>query len=198
MTIPGATGPLRDEAADAEVVETRLVHEGRVWDVVSDTVRYGDSEFVREYVRHPGAAAVIAIDDDARVVLIQQYRHPIRLRDWEVPAGLLDVEGEPPIETARRELAEEVDLVAERWQPLLAIRTTPGGNDEVVHLFLARGLTEAPERFAREHEEADMAVVRVPLSDVVSAVLEGRMSNGILTAGVLAAAEVLRREAAGA
>lgn len=187
---------LRDEPADAHVVETRLVHEGRVWDVVSDTVRYGESEFVRDYVRHPGAAAVIAIDDDERVVLIQQYRHPIRSRDWEVPAGLLDVAEEPPIDTARRELAEEADLVAERWQPLVAIRTSPGGNDEVVHLFLARGLSDAPERFEREHEEADMTVARVPLADAVSAVLEGRMSNGILTAGVLAAAEVLRREAA--
>jgi ADP-ribose pyrophosphatase len=195
MTLSEIVGGLRDEAADAEVVSTHLVHAGKVWDVVSDTVRYGDTEFVREYVRHPGAAAVIAIDDDERVVLIQQYRHPIRSRDWEIPAGLLDVAGEPPVETAQRELAEEVDLVADRWQPLLAMRTTPGGNDEVVHVFLARGLSDAPERFDREHEEADMRVVRLPLREAVDAVIEGRMRNGILVAGILAAAEVLRREA---
>ena len=187
---------LRDEAADAEVIASRTVHEGRVWDVVSDTVRYGDGEIVREYVRHPGAAAVIALDEQERVVLIQQYRHPIRERDWEVPAGLLDVQGEPPMETGKRELAEEVDLVAARWQPLIAIHTTPGGNDEVVHLFLARDLADAPDRFDRSEEEADMTVVRVPLTEVVDAVLEGRLRNGILATGVLAAAEVLRREAA--
>jgi 8-oxo-dGDP phosphatase len=188
-------GPLADEPLSAEVTETTRVFEGRIWDVVSDTVRFGGSQFVREYVRHPGAAAVVAIDDEERVVLIQQYRHPIRSRDWEIPAGLLDVDGEPPAETARRELAEEVDLVADRWQPLLEMRTSPGGNDEVVHVFLARGLSAAPERFDREDEEADMRVERVALAEVVDAVLQGRMRNGILGLGVLAAAEVLRREA---
>lgn len=187
---------LRDEPAAAEVVVSRTVHEGRVWDVVSDTVRYGDGEIVREYVRHPGAAAVVAIDDQQRVVLIQQYRHPIGEREWEVPAGLLDVEGEPPAETAQRELAEEVDLVAARWQPLVSTHLSPGGNDEVVHLFLARGLADAPDRFDRTEEEADLTVARVPLSEAIDAVLSGRMRNGILSIGVLAAAEVLRREAA--
>jgi 8-oxo-dGDP phosphatase len=196
-TAPGSTRGLRDESvATAAIVASETVYEGRVWDVVSDTVSYGGGEIVRQYVRHPGAAAVIALDEHERVVLIQQYRHPIRERDWEIPAGLLDVEGEPPADTARRELAEEVDLVAARWQPLVAIHTTPGGNDEIVHLFLARDLADAPERFDRSEEEADMTVVRVPLREVVDAVIEGRMRNGILAAGVLAAAEVLRREAA--
>jgi ADP-ribose pyrophosphatase len=188
------TATLRDEPVEADIVSSELVYSGRVWDVRSDTVRYGGEEIVRQYVDHPGAAAVVAIDDDGRVVLIQQYRHPIRLRDWEIPAGLLDVAGEPPLETAKRELAEEVDLVAARWQPLLSMRTTPGGNDEVVHVFLARGLADAADEFARAEEEADMTVVRVPLADVVSGVIEGRLTNGILAAGVLAAAEVLRRE----
>jgi len=185
--------PLRDEPAAAEVVASDLVYEGRVWDVRNDTVRYGDGQIVRQYVDHPGAAAIVAIDDDERVLLIQQYRHPIRLRDWEVPAGLLDVAGEPPIETARRELAEEVDLVAERIEPLVSIFTTPGGNDEIVHLFLARGLSTAPHTFERSEEEADIRIEWVPLTEVVDAILAGRMRNGILTAGVLAAAERLRR-----
>lgn len=185
---------LRDEPASAEVVASDLVYEGRVWDVRSDTLRYGDGEIVRQYVDHPGAAAIVAIDDDERVLLIQQYRHPIRHRDWEVPAGLLDVAGEPPIETARRELAEEVDLVAERLEPLVSIFTTPGGNDEVVHLFLARGLSAAPERFDRSEEEADIRVEWMPIAEAVDGVLAGRLRNGILVAGVLAAAERLRRE----
>jgi len=186
---------LRDEAVEAEVVSSDLVYEGLVWDVRSDTVRYGDGEIVRQYVDHPGAAAVVAIDDEERVALIQQYRHPIRHSDWEIPAGLLDVPGEPPIETARRELEEEVDLRAESIEPLVSIFTTPGGNDEVVHIFLARGLTSAPHTHVREQEEADIRLEWVPLRDAVDAVLAGRMRNGILASGVLAAAERLRRNA---
>ncbi len=189
---------LRDERVDLEVVSTDLVYEGAVWDVRSDTVRYGDGEMTRQYVEHPGAAAVVAIDDEGRVVLIQQYRHPIRERDWEIPAGLLDVAGEPPLETAKRELTEEVDLEADRWQHLLSMHTTPGGNDEVVHLFLARGLREVETDYEREHEESDMRVERVPLDDVIDGIIAGRLRNGILAAGALAAAEILRREAASA
>jgi len=187
---------LHDEPFDAEVAHSDVVYEGRVWDVRSDTVRYGGGEIVRQYVDHPGAAAVVAIDDAGRVALIQQYRHPIRHRDWEIPAGLLDVAGEAPVETARRELAEEVDLEAGSIEPLLSIFTTPGGNDEVVHIFLARDLRPAPTAHAREQEEADIRLEWVALGDVVDAVLAGRMHNGILAAGVLAAAEKLRRNAA--
>ncbi|HIE60161.1 MAG TPA: NUDIX hydrolase [Microbacterium sp.] len=191
------TGGVRDEPFEAPVVSSTLVHEGRVWDVRSDTVRYGDAEIVREYVDHPGAAAVVAIDDEGRMLLIQQYRHPIRHRDWEVPAGLLDVAGEPPMATAQRELAEEADLVAASWQPLVSIFTTPGGNDEVVHLFLARGLSAAPEVHEREDEEADIRLEWVSVDEVISGVLDGSLRNGILSVGVLAAAEVLRRERQG-
>ncbi|MEI3847639.1 MULTISPECIES: NUDIX hydrolase [unclassified Microbacterium] len=196
MPQPGAsetTGALlADEPVDATVLESERVYEGRVWDVRSDTVAYGDGRIVRQYVDHPGAAAVVAVDDESRVLLIQQYRHPIRLRDWEVPAGLLDVAGETPLETARRELAEEADLVADSWEPLLSIFTTPGGNDEVVHLFLARGLSPAGEVHAREDEEADIRLEWVPLTDVVAGIFAGRLRNGIMTVGVLAAAERLR------
>jgi len=184
---------LHDEPVDLEVVSSELVYSGHVWDVRSETVRFGDGELTRQFVDHPGAAAVVAIDDDERVVLIQQYRHPIRHRDWEIPAGLLDVAGEPPIETARRELAEEVDLVAASMEPLISVFTTPGGNDEIIHIFLARGLSPAPRAHEREDEEADMRVEWVALADAVDGVLEGRFRNGILASGVLAAAERLRR-----
>ncbi len=184
---------LRDEPFEADVTASELVYAGRVWDVRSDTVRYGDGEIVRQYVDHPGAAAVVAVDDEERVLLIQQYRHPIRHRDWEIPAGLLDVAGEPPIETALRELAEEADLVAASIEPVVSVFTTPGGNDEVVHVFLARQLTSASATFARTDEEADIRLEWVALADVVDAILAGRMRNGILVAGVLAAAEKLSR-----
>jgi ADP-ribose pyrophosphatase len=184
---------LADEPVDAPVLDSDLVYKGRVWDVRSDTVAYGDGQIVRQYVDHPGAAAVVAVDDEGRVLLIQQYRHPIRHRDWEIPAGLLDMAGETPLETARRELAEEVDLVASSWEPLVSIFTTPGGNDEIVHLFLARGLTPAHEVHAREDEEADIRLEWLPLADAVAGILAGRLRNGILAVGLLAAAERLRQ-----
>ncbi|WP_345802163.1 NUDIX hydrolase [Microbacterium sp. AZCO] len=184
---------LRDEPVEVDVTASDVVFDGIVWDVRSDRFRYNGDELTRQYVEHPGAAAIVAVDDRERVLLIQQYRHPVRHRDWEVPAGLLDIAGESPLETAKRELKEEADLEAAEWQELVSIFTTPGGNDEVVHLFLARGLTPLAEAHAREAEEADIRIEWVPLQDVVTAVLEGRMRNGILTAGVLAAAEKLRR-----
>jgi 8-oxo-dGTP pyrophosphatase MutT (NUDIX family) len=184
---------LRDEPLDAEVLQSELVYSGAVWDVRSDTVRYGDGEMVRQYVDHPGAAAIVALDDQQRVLLIQQYRHPIRHRDWEIPAGLLDIAGESPLQTAQRELVEEADLRAADWEQLLSIFTTPGGNDEVVHLFLARDLSPVGSAHAREAEEADIRVQWVPLDEAIAGVLEGRLRNGILAVGLLAAAERLRR-----
>jgi len=184
---------LHDEPLDAEILDSDLVYEGRVWDVRSDTFRYGGEEIVRQYVDHPGAAAIVAVDDDERVLLIQQYRHPIRHRDWEIPAGLLDIAGESPLQTAQRELMEEADLTAADWEPLLSVFTTPGGNDEVVHVFLARELSPVGSAHAREAEEADIRVEWIPLQDAVTGVLAGRLRNGILALGVLAAAEAIRR-----
>ncbi len=179
--------PIRDERFEPEVLDSALVYEGAVWDVRSDRVRYGDGEIVRQYVDHTGAVAIVAIDDDDRVLLIQQYRHPIRHRDWELPAGLLDVDGEDPLSAARRELAEETDLEAAQWEPLLSTFATPGGSNEIVHFFLATGLTAAESVHEREDEEADIRIERIPLADAVDAVLGGRMHNALLVIGLLAA-----------
>lgn len=188
------SGQLRDEPVEVPVTASRVAFDGAVWDVRADTFDYNGASITREYVAHTGAAAVVALDEEERMLVIQQYRHPIRHRDWEIPAGLLDVEGEPPLETARRELAEEADLTAREWEPLVTIFTTPGGSDEQVHIFLARGLAPATEAHAREHEEADIRLEWMPLSEVVAAVMAGRMRNGILVAGALAAAERRRGE----
>ena len=185
-------GDLHDEPFEPEVLQSDLAFEGAVWDVRDDRVRYGDGEIRRQYVAHTGAVASLALDDQGRVLLIQQYRHPIRHRDWELPAGLLDVPGEEPLEAARRELAEEADLTASHWEPLVASWTTPGGNDELIHIFLATGLSDAETPHAREDEEADIRVEWVPLTDAVDAVLAGRMRNGILSLGVMAATLRLR------
>jgi ADP-ribose pyrophosphatase len=141
---------------------------------------------------HPGAVAIVAVDDDRRVLLIQQYRHPLRHRDWEVPAGLLDIPGEDPLEAAKRELAEEADLEATDWELLASIWSSPGSNSEIVHIFLARGVTALDEAFEREAEEADIRVEWVPLDAAVDAVMGGRMHNGILVAGILATARHLQ------
>ncbi len=178
---------LRDEPFEPEVLSSDLVYEGRVWDVRSDRVRYGDGEIVRQYVDHTGAVAIVAIDDDARVLLIQQYRHPIRHRDWELPAGLLDIEGEEPLLAAQRELAEEADLEAAHWEPLVRTFATPGGSNEIVHFFLATGIAPLADAHAREEEEADIRVEWMPLTDAVDAVLGGRMHNALLAIGLLAA-----------
>ncbi|AYF99629.1 NUDIX domain-containing protein [Protaetiibacter intestinalis] len=180
-------GPLADLADPAEVVSSTRVYEGRVWDVRRDRFRFGGHELERDYVDHTGAVAVLARGEDDRVLLINQYRHPIRSRDWELPAGLLDVAGEEPLAAAQRELAEEADLVAAEWSELLVFATSPGGSDEVIRVYEARGLSPAPERFARSEEEAELLVRWVPLAEAVEAALAGRIRNSILLVAVLAA-----------
>ena len=182
-----ASGSLADLRDPAPLLERETVCEGKVWDVVRDRVAFGDGELVREYVRHTGAVAVLAIDDDDRVLLINQYRQPIGSRDWEIPAGLLDVEGEEPLTAAQRELAEEVDLEADSWSDPIVFHSTPGGSDEVLHVYEARGL-RATAAFDRTDEEAEIVLRWAPLDEVVDAVLGGRVHNGILMIAVLAAA----------
>ena len=139
----------------------------------------------REYLRHPGAVGVIALDDHERVALVRQYRHPVRHRLIEPPAGLLDVDGEDYLLAVQRELAEEVGLGAGTWHVLVDLFTTPGILGEALRIYLARDLNaaEAPEGFLAEGEEAHMDVVWAPLDDLVDAVLAGRVHNPTLVSG---------------
>lgn len=161
---------------------------GRVISVVSDTVRMGDgSSAVRDYVRHPGAVAVVAVDEDDRVLLVRQYRHPLRHLLWELPAGLLDKPGEHPWHAAQRELLEETSFRADRWWTLVDLATTPGCSDEAVRVFLARGLAyEADHDYVREHEEATMVSEWVPRDELVRLAMAGEIHNALLIAGILA------------
>ncbi|MCU1405151.1 MAG: hydrolase [Glaciihabitans sp.] len=183
---PEAGSFLADEAEPHTIVSSEVVFAGRVWDIRHDVFEYGDNEIGRDYVDHPGAVAVLVMDDDGKVLLIQQYRHPIAMREWELPAGLLDVEGEDPLDAAKRELAEEVDLEAKNWSKLVSFHTSPGGSNEVLHVYLAQGLS-ATETFDREEEEADILVRWVPLQETVDGILAGRLQNSILMIAVLAA-----------
>jgi 8-oxo-dGTP pyrophosphatase MutT (NUDIX family) len=183
---------LRDEFAPRPVLERQTVYEGLVWDVVRDTVDLGEGGVVqREYVQHTGAVAILALDEDGRVLLIEQYRHPVGMTLWELPAGLLDVAGEDPLDAAKRELAEEADLRAERWEVLADWFNSPGGMTEALRLYLARGLTPVPEaeRHEREHEEVGMATRWVRLEEAREAVLAGALHNPAAVVGVLAACE---------
>lgn len=183
---------LRDEPFDVEGIDTRTGYTGQVWDVVEDRFRYGDSELVRHYVDHPGAVAVVAVDDAERVLLLQQYRHPLQARDWEIPAGLRDTPGEAPLETAKRELAEEADLTARDWSPLGSFALSPGGSNEIIHIFLATGLAATDEPFPRSAEEADIRLEWLPIDDALLAVRDGRFCNATTALGLLGAADRLR------
>ncbi|MGV8884992.1 MAG: NUDIX domain-containing protein [Microbacteriaceae bacterium] len=178
---------LRDELVDLPVIDSERVFEGRVWNVQRETLQFGDGEITRDFVDHTGAVAVLALDDDDRVCLIRQYRHPVRAREWELPAGLLDLDGESALAGAQRELAEEVDLVASEWAVLIDFVTSPGGSNEALRVYLARGVSDAPGQFARTDEEAELEKHWAPLDEVVDAVLARDVQNSILAIGVLAA-----------
>jgi 8-oxo-dGTP pyrophosphatase MutT (NUDIX family) len=194
LTAPTA-GPdeLVDRLESHPVRASELALAGAVWEVRRETVDLGEAgEVVREYVDHPGAVAVLALRQDRgsdEILLIQQYRHPVRAHEWELPAGLLDVDGEAPWVAAARELAEEADLRAGRWDLLADYVASPGGMNEALRVYLARDLSDVPEaeRFDREHEEAGMPVRWVRLEDAVDAVLAGRMRNATVVIGVLSA-----------
>lgn len=182
--------PLQDLVAPRTVTRSETVHSGMVWDVVRDTVDLGEAGLVRrEYVRHTGAVGVLALDADDRVLFVRQYRHPVGMELWELPAGLLDVAGEQPLLAARRELAEEGDVRAERWDTLVDWFSSPGGMNEALRVYLARDVSYLPEheRHVREAEEHGMPARWVPLDQARDDVLAGRVHNSAAVIGVLAA-----------
>jgi ADP-ribose pyrophosphatase len=178
---------LVDEPFHPTVTSSTVAFDGRVWDVRHEEFEYNGHTVVRDFVDHTGAVAVLARNDSGEVLLIQQYRHPIRMRDWELPAGLLDVRGEAALDAAKRELEEEVDLVAAEWSELGQYFSSPGGSNELIQVFEARGLTASPTVFDRTEEEADIVRQWVSLDDAVAGVLAGRFRNSIVAFAVLAA-----------
>ncbi|MGA5601816.1 NUDIX domain-containing protein [Streptomyces sp. EMB24] len=178
---------IKDTPEEWEIRGTQTPFVGKKTSMRTDeVVMPGGAVVHRDYQVHPGSVAVLALDDADRVVVLRQYRHPVRQKLWEIPAGLLDVPGENPLHAARRELYEEAHVKAEDWRVLADVYTTPGGCDEAVRIFLARGLSEAEgDRFAVEDEEADMELARVPVDELVSGVLAGDLHNNCLVVGVL-------------
>jgi ADP-ribose pyrophosphatase len=173
-----------------DVVGSELRFTGPVISVRSDTVVMpGGGTSVRDVITHPGAVAVLAMDDAGRVMLIRQYRHPVGDYLWELPAGLLDDDAESSLDAARRELLEEVGVAAGDWRVLVDVHTTPGSTDEAVRIYLARGLSDKVADFTPgEHEESDLTEEWVDLDEALARVLAGDITNGLTVAGVLAAA----------
>jgi 8-oxo-dGDP phosphatase len=167
-----------------------------VFSVVTDLVAMpGGKPAERDYLMHIGAVGVVALDDADRVALVCQYRHPVGQPLWELPAGLVDVADEPLVAAAARELAEEADLVAARWDLLADVHTSPGCSNEKIRLFLARGLTEVPDadRHTRTHEEAEMFLRWFDLDEAVGMALAGKITNAACLVGVLGAAHARAR-----
>ena len=179
---------IKDTAEEWEVRASETPFVGNKTSVRTDEVVMPDGSVVRrDYQVHPGSVAVLALDDQDRVLVLRQYRHPVRERLWEIPAGLLDVPGENPLHAAQRELYEEAHVKAEDWRVLTDVYTTPGGCDEAVRIFLARELSAADrERYEPSEEEADMRLARIPAPELVAGVLAGRLHNNCLVVGVLA------------
>ena len=182
---------IADQPCAHAVTASQVVWSGRIVDMVKDHVIVveGQEPVVREYTRHPGAVAVVVLRGESggeEILLERQYRHPVKALLWEIPAGLLDIPGEDPRVAAQRELAEEADLVAKRWDVLVDYFTSPGGSTEPLRIFLARDLQDADAAFDREDEEATMEYAWVGLDDALTMVLDGRLHNPSAVIGVLA------------
>ena len=183
--------PIRDEPASYDVTSSELVYRsGHVIDVRREQVTMpGGDSATRDVVQHPGAVAIIPVDAQDRILLLQQYRHPVRQLLWETPAGLLDEPGEDPLDAAKRELFEEAHVRAASWDVLLDVFTSPGMSSEAVRIYLARDVAAADgPRHAGEHEEADMPIEWVPVEEAVRLAFNGDLHNPLTVMGVLAVA----------
>jgi 8-oxo-dGDP phosphatase len=178
-------------AFEHETLSRTLRYTGPIFSIYTDKVTMsGGGTAERDVAENKGAVGVVAIDDVGRVALIKQYRHPVHKQLWELPAGLRDVGGEELVATAARELAEETDLLAGRFDLLVDLHTSPGFSDETIRLFLARDLSPVPdaERHSRTDEEADIEIAWFDLDEAVAMVLRGEITNAAAVGGLLSAA----------
>jgi ADP-ribose pyrophosphatase len=173
-----------------ETVESETLYIGSIFALRADEVRMPHGNVARrEVVEHYGAVAVLAMDENNNIAMVYQYRHPVGRRLWELPAGLLDLGGEPPHITAARELKEEAGLEATEWRVLVDLVTAPGFSDESVRVYLATGITDVGRPDAHD-EEADLQVKWFSLEEARRLVLDGEIVNSIAIAGILAAHDV--------
>ncbi len=184
-----------DSAESWPVTRHQVLATGSVCDFVEDDISTPNGEQItRQYITHPGAVGVMALDEQNRIAVVDQYRHPVAMKLIEPPAGLLDVAGEDYLVTAQRELAEEALLAAATWRVLVDVVTTPGGCEESIRMFLACDLSPAPrpEGFVVEGEEAHMDIHWVDLEAVVEAIYAGQIQSPSMITGALALHGALR------
>jgi len=181
---------IKDVPEQWPILASDTLARGRLVTVRTDKVRMpGGNAAERDVVLHPGAVAVLALDDAGQVLMIRQYRHPVNHLLWEIPAGLRDVAGEPLLVTAQRELLEEAGYRARDWRVLADYYSSPGFTNERLRIFLARDLELVPaaERdFVPEDEETQLVLAWLPLDEAVGKVLAGDLHNSAAALGILA------------
>lgn len=182
--------PVSDETglSESEVKKSKIVFKGKIWDLASKTFAFQGEELTREFIQHPGAVAVLAINELDEVLLIKQYRAPVNQYLYEIPAGLRDIEDESDIQCAKRELAEEADYQADTWTHLHSFYTTPGSSSEVIEIFLAQDLSPNGYSFDRTSEEKGMVPIWVPFAEVLSSVMQSKTKSPTLVVAVLSLA----------
>ena len=181
---------IKDQPEHWPVASSAELLRGRLVTVRSDKVRTPDNQLAeRDVVLHPGAVAVLALDDADRILMIRQYRHPVGHLLWEIPAGLRDVAGEDPWVTAQRELAEETSYRARDWRVLADYYSSPGYSTERLRIFLARGLALIPaaeRHFVPHAEEAYLLLDWLPLDEAVHKAFAGELHNGPAVLAIMA------------
>ena len=179
---------ISDRVVSYPVTERKTVFDGLVWDVRRDVFGLNSESLTRDYIVHPGAVAIIALNESGELLLIEQYRHAQGKIMWEAPAGLMDLANEDPLETAKRELYEETGYLAKTWNVLLDLANTPGGSTEQIRIYFAQDLSLHPDgRPTGDAEELDMPVHWIPIPDVLESIRRGAVTNPQLVAGTHAA-----------
>ena len=173
---------------DSANSHSEIVFSGKVWNVMSKTFELNGDSLTREFIQHPGAVAVLALNESDEVLLINQFRAPVNEFLYEIPAGLRDPEDNSSLETAKRELAEETDYQANTWEPLQTFYTTPGSSSEVIEIFIARGIRKTGSEFNRTGEEKGMVPIWLPFKEVLHSVLESKLKSPTLVLAILSLA----------
>ena len=187
---------MSNDSTPYRVVDSELLLDAPIIGVRRDTITTATGETKREIVEHFSAVAVAAVRDN-HVMMIRQYRHGVGRHLWEIPAGLLDLVGEDPLEAARRELAEEAGLRARTWHLLGDVVTSPGFSEEMCRIYLAEDLDDDLSGFdlpEAEFEEAEIETRWVPIPEAIEWVQTGKVENSIATIALLHLAAGTRRD----
>jgi len=168
--------------------DSEVVYQGKIWNVLRKTFDFHGKALTREFIEHPGAVAVLAVDGNDEVLVIRQFRMPVNEYLLEIPAGLLDVKGESHLDAAKRELAEETDHQAEHWELLQVFHTSPGSSSETIHIYLATGISKLETEFHREDEEAFLEITKIPFGILLAAVQESKVKSPTLVVAILSLA----------